>query len=240
VVVISGGSRGLGAALVDDFLKRGHVVTTFSRSRSAFIEQRQSADPEAKAFHWEELDGTDHDGVKKFALAVARRYGGIDVLVNNAGLASEGVLGLMRPEEISKLLAVNLAAAIHLTQACSRIMIAKGSGSIIQISSVVGQRGHAGLAVYSATKAALDGMTRSLARELGPRGVRVNSVAPGYFESEMTSTLTAEVRESIVRRTPLKRLGGVADIVAVVRFLAGPDSAFVSGQTLVVDGGYSC
>jgi 3-oxoacyl-[acyl-carrier protein] reductase len=146
----------------------------------------------------------------------------------------------MRPEEIHRQIAVNLEAAVSLTQACARVMLAQERGNIISISSVNALRGHAGAALYSGTKAALDGLTRSLARELGPRGIRVNSVAPGYFESEMTRNFTTEQRSAIVRRTPLGRLVTVSDVVAVVRFLAGPESALITGQTLVVDGGLTC
>jgi 3-oxoacyl-[acyl-carrier protein] reductase len=222
VVVVSGASRGLGQAIAADFLKRGHIVATFSRSTTPFIEHLQRDDPDGSAWSWEQIDATDYERVKQFIVGVARRRGRIDVLINNAASAAEGVLVLMRPEEIHRQIAVNLEAAVSLTQACARVMLAQERGNIISISSVNALRGHAGAALYSGTKAALDGLTRSLARELGPRGIRVNSVAPGYFESEMTRLVT------------------VSDVVAVVRFLAGPESALITGQTLVVDGGLTC
>src|SRR4029077_13679929 len=137
---------------------------------------------------------------------VAARFGRIDVLVNNAGLASEGVLPTMRPQQITDVVGVNLTAALMLAQACSRVMLRQGDGCIVNISSVNALRGHAGVAVYSATKAALDGLTRSLARELGPRRIRVNSVAPGYFESDMVKSMTSDQKYRIARRTPLGRL----------------------------------
>jgi 3-oxoacyl-[acyl-carrier protein] reductase len=240
VVVISGGSRGLGQALVGDFRARGHIVATFSRTCTPFIQGLARGDPAAASFLWEEIDATDHERVKNFVLAVADRFGHIDVLINNAALGVDGLLTLMRPDEINRAVAVNLEGAAYLIQACSRVMLAQESGSIISISSIHALRGHRGVSVYSATKAALDGLTRSLARELGPKGVRVNSVAPGYFPSGMVGSLTEEQCQRIVRRTPLGRLAAAEDIVGAVRFLAGVESRFITGQTLAVDGGYTC
>jgi 3-oxoacyl-[acyl-carrier protein] reductase len=240
VVVVSGGSRGLGQAIVADFHARGYIVATFSRSPTPFTEGLLRNDPEGSTWFWEQIDGTDCERVQQFVLKVARRYGRIDVLVNNAAAAGASVLALMRPEEIHRQIAVNLEAPVTLTQSCARVMLAQESGNIISISSVNALRGHAGVSLYGATKAALDGLTRNLARELGPRGIRVNSLAPGYFKSDMTRSLTDEQQRMIVRRTPLGRLATVADIVAVVRFLAGPESAMMTGQTLVVDGGLTC
>jgi 3-oxoacyl-[acyl-carrier protein] reductase len=238
VAVISGGSRGLGQALAADFLKRGYDVATFSRKATSFIENSQREHP--SSFYWEEIDGADAERVKRFVLAVAQRHGRIDVLVNNAAIGADGLLTLMRFEEIHRAVAVNLEGAISLIHACARVMLAQERGSIVNISSVNAVRGHSGVSVYSATKAALDGLTRSLARELGPQGIRVNSVAPGYFESDMVSSLTDEQRQRIARRTPLGRLATPQDIVAAVRFLTDDDACFITGQTLVVDGGLTC
>jgi len=135
---------------------------------------------------------------------------------------------------------VNLTTALVLTQACSRLMLRQGAGCIINISSVHAVRGHSGVAVYSATKAALDGFTRSLARELGPRQIRVNSVAPGYFDSEMTEGMPNEQKQRICRRTPLRRLARIDEVASAVHFLASDQASFITGQTLVVDGGISC
>lgn len=240
VILISGGSRGLGQALVSHFLARGQIVVTFSRSRTSFIEQCLQADPDGQRFFWQALDGTDSDAVKRFVLAAAARYGRIDALINNAGVATEGVLALMRVGDIQQMIAVNLEGAILLTHICTRVMLSRGRGAIVNISSLNGVRGHAGVAVYSATKAGLDGLTRSLAREVGSRGIRVNSVAPGYFESDMTEHLDDEQRARITRRTPLGRLGTTADIIGAVQFLLSAEASFITGQTLVVDGGLTC
>lgn len=238
VIVVSGGSRGLGGAVVKDLLGRGHVVATFSRSSSPLVEECQRG-PAKERFIWEAVDGTDHEAVKRFAFSVAKRFDRIDGLINNAAFLAEGLLALTPVPDIRKSLALNLESTILLTQTCVKVMLRQG-GSIINISSLNGIRGHAGVSVYSATKAALDGFSRSLARELGPRKIRVNSVAPGYFESEMTGGMTQKQKDQILRRTPLGRLGKVEDLVGVIRFLLSPEAGFITGQTLVVDGGITC
>ncbi len=240
VVLVSGGSRGLGLGIVRRALADGRAVATFSRSSSPAIEDLRASDPAGERFWWEAVDGADPAALKKFALATAKRFGAIDVLVNNAGVGLDGLLTMTRVEEIQRALAVNLSAAIFLIQACSKVMLAQGRGNILSISSVNALRGHKGVAVYSATKAALDGMARSLAKELGTSGIRVNTVAPGYFESDMVGELTEEQKARIKRRTPLGRLATIDDIVDVVAFMMSPQSRFITGQTIVVDGGITC
>jgi 3-oxoacyl-[acyl-carrier protein] reductase len=240
VLLLSGGSRGLGQAICEDFLARGAAVATFSRSPTPFTERAQCEPETRDRFFWQVLDATAGAAQSAFVLAARKRFGRIDGLVNNVAVATSGLLALARPGEIHGTLALNLEAALLLTQRCCRVMLHQGSGAILNVSSVNALRGHAGVAVYSATKAALDGLTRSLAREVGPKGIRVNSLAPGYFESEMVAGLTAEQKASIARRTPLGRLANTADLVAAARFLLSADAAFITGQTLVVDGGLTC
>lgn len=240
VALVSGGSRGLGAALVAGFLQRKYGVATMSRATTQFIARTKSDRRNRNHFYWTGLDSRDHEALRAFVREVADRFGRIDVLVNNAGLATEGVLPTMRPQDIVDVVEVNLTAALVLSQVCSRVMLRQGSGCIINISSINAIRGHPGVAAYSATKAALDGMTRSLARELGPRNIRVNSVAPGYFESDMVKHMPAEQKQRIARRTPLGRLARVEDIANAVHFLASDEASFITGQTLVVDGGITC
>lgn len=240
VAIISGGSRGLGQAIAADLAKAGYVVATFSRSATPFTEERLAQDPNGESFYWEAIDGTDFERIKQFARTVLRRYGRIDVLVNNAAAGADGLLALARDSDIHRLVALNLESAIHLTRACLKGMLPQRSGAIVNVCSVNAIRGHTGVSVYSATKAALHGLTKSLAVEVGPEGIRVNSVAPGYFDSEMTSGFTDDRRARIVRRTPLRRLGTVDDIAAAVRFLVSPESSFITGQLIAVDGGFTC
>jgi 3-oxoacyl-[acyl-carrier protein] reductase len=239
VVLVSGGSRGLGAELVCGFLDRRYRVATLSRTKSAFIADMLRA-RKRRHFHWGAVDGSDHEALRAFVNEVGEVLGPIDVLVNNAALATAGILPTMRVSDIVEAVEVNLTAALVLAQACSRFMLRQGCGCIVNISSVHAVRGHSGVAVYSATKAALDGFTRSLARELGPRKIRVNSVAPGYFDSDMVSNMTEEQKQRIARRTPLGRLARIEEVASVVHFLASEQASFITGQTLVVDGGITC
>jgi 3-oxoacyl-[acyl-carrier protein] reductase len=238
VALVSGGSRGLGAALVSGFLDRRYGVATLSRTKTAFIADMLRA--KRRHFLWRAVDGRDHEALRAFVKEIGERLGRIDVLVNNAGIAMEGILPTMRPCDIVEAVEVNLTAALVLAHACSRLMLRQGSGCIINISSVHAIRGHSGVAVYSATKAALDGLTRSLARELGPRKIRVNSVAPGYFDSEMVVHIADEQKQRIARRTPLGRLARIDDVANAVHFLTSDQASFITGQILVVDGGITC
>ena len=240
IIVISGGSRGLGGALAADLLARGHRVATFSRKSSPLIDDLKNQDPSGRAFYWEAIDGTDFDALRSFVLAAEKRFGRIDALINNAAMLLEGVLALTPRAEIHRALALNLESVIYLTQACVKAMLRNRSGKIISISSLNAIRGHRGISIYSAAKAALDGFTRSLARELGPTGILVNSVAPGYFESEMSGEMGEKQRQQIIRRTPAGRLGTTDDLVGVIRFLLSEDARFITGQTVVVDGGLTC
>jgi len=240
VVLVSGGSRGLGSTIVELLLHDGHTVVTFSRSKTPFITKLQQSDPDGKTFYWESLDGLEFEGLAKLVRKIIRRYGRLDALINNAGTLAEGLLALTGSDDIHRVIALNMESTIHLTRAVSRVMIQKRFGSIINISSLNGIRGYRGVSVYAATKAGLDGFTRSLARELGPAGIRVNSLAPGYFKSEMAGDFAGAHEKTVKRRTPLGRLGEAEDMAKVVRFLISGDAGFLTGQTIVVDGGYTC
>jgi len=240
VVIVSGGSRGLGQAIVSDLLASQSIAATFSRSSTPFVDEQRAADPHADSFFWKAVDGSDTRQLEDFVRTVFQRYGRLDALVNNMGAVTEGMFTLQRDEDIRHQIAVNLESVIFLTRACLKCMLTQSGGTIVNIASVNALRGHAGVAVYSATKAALVGLTRSLAVELGPAGIRVNCVAPGFFESEMTRFMSDDIKTRIVRRTPLRRLGTAADVAGAVRFLLSPDAAFITGQVIAVDGGFSC
>ncbi len=236
-VLITGGSRGLGAGLVESFLAEGDVVATCSRSSTDQTEA-WAADPEiGERFYHESIDIVDAAACEAFMGRVHERFGAIDVLVNNAGVARDGVLGLVQSEDVDQVIDLNLKATITITRLAVRKMLREGSGRIINISSIVGLSGYRGLSVYSMTKAGLDGFTRALARELGSRDITVNSVAPGYLRTEMSHGLDEAQLVQIARRTPAGRLGDPEDVAAAVKFLASPEAGFITGHVLVVDGG---
>lgn len=235
VVIVSGGSKGLGLSLVKELLADGYHVATFSRKTTTELEQvvRDYRDQ----LYWEAVDISNSEQLSQFLQNVKSQFGRVGYLVNSAGMATEGLLSLMKEKDIAQMLQVNLGGAISLSQMCVKQMMVGGFGVIVNISSIVGIRGFKGVGAYSATKAALDGFTRSLSVELGSMGVRVNSVAPGFMETDMTSELTDKQKARIIRQTPLGRLGTVEDVAAVVKFLLSDNAKFITGQTLVVDGG---
>lgn len=235
VVVVSGGSKGLGLGLCRTLLGEGYRVATFSRKSSDELEQLLREHPQD--FYWEAADIADDAGLAAFATRVRARLGRVGYLVNSAGMANEGLLTMMRSGDVARMLQVNLGGAINLSQVCAKQMMVGGAGVIVNVSSVVGVRGFKGVGAYGATKAALDGLTRGLSKELGPMGIRVNSVAPGFMETEMTSELTEQQKARIIRQTPLGRLGTVEDVSSAVKFLLSDASNFITGQTFVVDGG---
>ncbi len=236
-VIVTGGSRGLGAGLVQMFLDQGDRVATCSRSPSDLVAAWAEDPTVSGSFHFEPVDVADGEACHSFVRGVVDRFGGIDVLVNNAGVARDGVLGTFAAGDIDAVVDLNVKGTIQMTKPVVRAMLRRRAGRVINISSVVGRSGYRGLSVYGATKAAIEGFTRGLARELGSRGITVNCVAPGYLRTEMTHGLNEEQLEQIVRRTPLGRLGEVDDVAGMVRYLASDEAAFVTGQVFVVDGG---
>lgn len=244
--VVSGGSRGLGLATVERLLARGDRVATFSRRGSKGLEELSARHP-GRLLH-RHLDAADPTALRRFVAEAGEAFGRIDHCVANAAVATEGVLATMSDADIAGMLAVNLQGAIVLVRECVRGFLARppapagagratGAPSVVVVSSVVAARGSPGLAVYAATKAGLEGFARSLARELGPRGIRVNALAPGFLETDLSATLPEQDRARIVRRTPLGRLGTPADVVGAIDFLTGPGAAFLTGTTLTIDGG---
>ena len=237
VVLISGGSRGLGASIVDSLLDAGHTIATFSRKATDFTAECASKYPER--FVFDEIDATDSAKLHEFTKQTYESFGHIDVLINNAAVAIDGVLALSRDEDIEIMLDVNLKAAIVLAREASRYILLKNSGAIINVASIIAMRGFSGLSTYAATKAGMVGLTRALARELGGRGISVNAIAPGYLETEMSEGLSDSQRNQIIRRTPLGRLGTAADVVPWISFLMCPESRFVTGEVITIDGGAS-
>jgi 3-oxoacyl-[acyl-carrier protein] reductase len=235
-VIVTGGSKGLGKAIVKKFIRTGEFkVATFSRSPTEFI--NKTNEKHQSKFIYRSIDVSKRKSVRSFVDEVSERYGSVDVLVNNAGVARDDVLALQPTDDIDSMIDINLKWTLAVTKSCVRKMLTQRSGRIINITSIVGQSGYRGLSAYSVTKSGLDGLTRSMARELGGRGITVNSVAPGFLKTEMTQALDERQREQIIRRTPIGRLGTTKDVVGLVHFLASSEAEFITGQTIAVDGG---
>jgi 3-oxoacyl-[acyl-carrier protein] reductase len=238
--LITGGSRGLGAGIVEAFLEAGYCVSTCARSETDAVREWAESSETKDRFQFTAADISDAAEAERCVKEAASRWGHIDVLVNNAGVAPEGVIALFGNEAVDQVVDLNLKGTVYVTRAASRAMLGRRSGAIVNVSSVVGISGYRGLSVYGATKAALDGLTRSLARELGSRGITVNGVAPGYLTTEMTHGLDEQQLGQITRRTPLGRLGDPEDVARAVLFLVDPANTYITGQVLVVDGGLTC
>lgn len=242
VVLVTGGSRGLGMAIMRDLLACGYRVGTCSRSCSPELEKLISRHSADNHFYWKKCvigNSKQEETFFRVFLDWSGRkhfYG----LVNNAGVAKEGILASFPNVETEKIVNVNLVAALRFSRLALQTFLTRpGPARIVNISSIIAIRGYTGLAAYSASKGGLDAMTRSLAREVGRRQITVNSVNPGYLETDMSKSLGAEQRTQIIRRTPLNRLGTVDDVCPLVRYLLSDEASFLTGQSLIVDGGIS-
>jgi 3-oxoacyl-[acyl-carrier protein] reductase len=236
-VIISGASKGLGLGLAIALLAEGYKVSVCSRHHT---EQVQQLEQQESNFKWFQAEVNDATQCQQFVTAACAWAGETPLwgLINNAAIAQDGILASFPNITTDQILQVNLHGAIYLAREVLRVMLLQRSpGRIINISSIIGQRGYTGLAAYSASKAGLDGLTRALARENGRRGITVNSIAPGYMDTEMSAGLETKKREQIIRRTPLGRLGRINDIAPAVLFLLSDGAAFITGQTLTIDGG---
>jgi 3-oxoacyl-[acyl-carrier protein] reductase len=240
VVIVTGGSRGLGAGIVQGYLDAGDRVAACARSATPATDAWAAGPATADRFYFRPADLSRSADAEEFVKAVIARWGRVDVLINNAGVARDGVLGLTSDADIDTVVDLNLKGTLYMSRLVGRRMLAQRSGHIVNISSIVGRSGYRGLGVYSATKAALDGLTRSMARELGSRGIVVNGIAPGYLRTEMSHGLDESQLAQIERRTPAGRLGDPEDIARVCLFLTDPANTYLTGQVLVVDGGLTC
>jgi 3-oxoacyl-[acyl-carrier protein] reductase len=233
-VIVTGGSRGLGRAIVKTLLDDGYRVSTFSRAPSEFIRQMAGQD----RFFFAPADLADRASVAAFLKSAEASFGLPYGLINCAAVAAEGLLAMTPEGEIKKLVSINVEGTLGFTRlVVRRMMRAQTGGVILNISSISSLRGFKGLSAYAFTKGGIDAFTRALARELGPNKIRVNSLAPGYYETEMSRTLDDNQKGQILRRTPLGRLGVPEDVVGAVLFFLSDRASFITGQVLVIDGG---
>lgn len=232
-ILVTGATRGLGLAIARRLAADGFRVIASGRQPSAEL----SALVAGGRVFFEPLDLARHADIHAFVMGVTSRHGPLYGLVNNAALGHDGVLATMHDSQIEEIVAVNLTGTMLLTKYTVRSMLLRREGRVVNISSIIASTGFSGLSVYAATKAALNGFTKSLAREVGKAGITVNTVAPGYMRTDMTGSLQGEKLESILRRSPLGKLVTVDEAAAAVAWLLGPDSASVTGTTLTIDAG---
>ncbi|MFA6855954.1 MAG: 3-oxoacyl-ACP reductase family protein [Treponema sp.] len=236
--LVTGSSRGIGRKIVETFLSEGAEVWGLcSHPSDAKAALETFASSHSTKFHEICADAGNAGQLSDTVKAALSESGGFDVLVNNAGITKDGLSFRMKMEDWQKVLDVNLTAVFVTSQIISDDMIHRKSGSIINMSSIVGIHGGAGQVNYSASKAGLIGYTKSLAKEVGSRGVRVNAVAPGYIETDMTKAVNEKAREAWLEQIPLKRPGQTSDVANAVLFLACGMSTYITGQVLGVDGG---
>ncbi len=239
VAIVTGGARGIGKRICREFLSEGGSVVIFDVSGDTgenTAEEFKNCYGSGRAAFYR-VDITSAGEVKEAVERAAGEYGRIDILVNNAGITMDNLILRMKIEDWKKVIDINLTGAFICSKFVAEKMIRARSGNIINISSIVGIHGNAGQANYSASKAGLIGLTKTLAKELAGRDIRVNAVAPGYIETDMTAKLPDKVRDMLLGKIPSGRLGSVDDIAKAVLFLASRDSDYITGTVLGVDGG---
>lgn len=238
IALVTGAGRGIGREIALSLAKEGAtVIVNYNGSKEraeAVVEEILAAGGSAESF---QCDVADNEACEAMIKAVIEKYKRVDILVNNAGVTRDNLLMKMSEEDFDMVINTNLKGAFHTIRHLSRYLLKQRSGKIINISSVVGLSGNAGQANYSASKAGVIGLTKSVAKELASRGITVNAVAPGMIATEMTEVLPDSVKEGMLTQIPLKKVGTTKNIADAVVFLASDKADYITGQVLVVDGG---
>ncbi|MCK4987396.1 MAG: 3-oxoacyl-[acyl-carrier-protein] reductase [Desulfobacterales bacterium] len=234
VVMVTGGAAGIGRVTAENFAKEGARIAICDVNPEAGETAAKALGPEAS---FEKVDVADSTGVSSWVEGVFEKYGQIDVLVNNAGITRDSLIMRMKEADWDAVIGVNLKSAFNCIKAVSKIMVKQRSGRIINLASVVGVMGNPGQANYVASKAGMIGLTKTVAKELGARGITVNAVAPGFIETDMTEVLSDKVREAMLSMIPLQRAGTPQDVADTITFLASDSAAYITGQVIHVTGG---
>ena len=234
VALVTGASRGIGKAIAQSLSREGYLVAIHYRSQESAAQELAQTVPGSKIF---QADLGSEESCIQLAKNVKEAFGRIDVLVNNAGMSIDQLITFAKPSDFDQILNVNLKSVFNLTKAVSRFMIKQKSGSIVNLTSVVGHTGNGGQSMYAASKGAINAFTKSVAVDLAGFGIRANCVAPGFIKTDMTDALSDEVKNAVAAKIPLKRLGLPEEVANCVAFLASPESSYVTGSTLHVNGG---
>lgn len=237
IALVTGASRGIGAAIAQALGKQGAVVIGTATTANGAEQISQALQQAGIKGTGLALDVNDAAQVEATLKEIAEKFGDVTILVNNAGITRDTLLMRMKDEDWDAVISTNLKSVYRMSQAVLRPMMKARAGRIINISSVVGHSGNAGQTNYAATKAGIAGFTKSLAAEVGSRGITVNSVAPGFIDTDMTRELPENIKTDLLTRIPLGKLGQVEDIAAAVAFLASPSAGYITGETLHVNGG---
>ena len=241
VALITGAARGIGKAIALKYASEGADIAftdlTINEAAEETVAEIQAYGVKVKAYA---SDASDFDAAHAVVAEVVAEFGRIDILVNNAGITKDGLMMRMSEEQWDAVLTVNLKSAFNFIHACTPVMAKQRGGSIINMSSVVGESGNAGQCNYSASKAGLIGLAKSIAKEMGPRGIRANCIAPGFISTDMTSALPENLRQEWEKQIPARRAGTPEDVAGVALFLACDMSAYVTGQVISCCGGMNC
>ena len=235
--LVTGASKGIGNAVAEAFLRNGAFVYAVSRSEGDLAKLQAAARESGTEVVFKSADVSDEAAITAVVKDIIKESGGLDIVVNNAGITRDGLIARMPGGAWDEVLKVNLASAFYVCKAVSMHLLSRRGGSIINMSSVVGLHGNAGQTNYSASKAGLVGLTKSLAQELAPRGVRVNAICPGFIGTEMTDKLNDEQKQTLFGRIPMARMGRTEEIAGAALWLASDLSTYVTGQAITVDGG---
>ncbi len=237
VAIITGASQGIGKGMAETFSKAGAHVACVSRNKDNLKSVADSLIENGGAASFYTCDVSSLDAFQNTIKEIVENHGSVDILVNNAGVCKDKLIMRMSEDDWNKVININLNGAFNGIKAVSQIMIKQRAGRIINISSIVGLIGNPGQANYAASKAGLIGLSKSAAKELAPRGITVNAIAPGYIATDMTDQITDQAKENLITIIPLGRIGSPSDIAASALFLASDEAGYITGQTLTVDGG---